>query len=61
MGSSTSSLENHTATSTPAGPRTRSRKYPWLVFALTFGLLLSDYMPGRFSVPSSRSSKPNGP
>ncbi|WP_416063520.1 MFS transporter [Rhodococcus indonesiensis] len=44
MGSSTSSLENHTATSTPAGPRTRSRKYPWLVFALTFGLLLSDYM-----------------
>ena len=43
MGLPISSLENHTAT-TPAGPRTRSRKYPWLVFALTFGLLLSDYM-----------------
>ncbi|MCK8673485.1 MFS transporter [Rhodococcus sp. HM1] len=29
---------------TVAGPRTRSRAYPWIVFALTFGLLLSDYM-----------------
>ncbi|WP_420751385.1 MFS transporter [Rhodococcus sp. O3] len=27
-----------------AGPRSRSRVYPWIVFALTFGLLLSDYM-----------------
>ncbi|MDV7354634.1 MFS transporter [Rhodococcus oxybenzonivorans] len=26
------------------GPSTRSSKYPWIVFALTFGLLLSDYM-----------------
>ncbi len=25
-------------------PATRRRIYPWLVFALTFGLLLSDYM-----------------
>ncbi|MGW0026521.1 MFS transporter [Rhodococcus sp. NPDC003383] len=29
---------------TVSGPRTRSRAYPWIVFALTFGLLLSDYM-----------------
>ncbi|HEY5852471.1 MAG TPA: MFS transporter [Aldersonia sp.] len=28
----------------PAGPNTGSRRYPWIVFALTFGLLLSDYM-----------------
>ena len=28
----------------PAGPNTGSRMYPWIVFALTFGLLLSDYM-----------------
>ncbi|PBC51620.1 MFS transporter [Rhodococcus sp. ACPA1] len=26
------------------GPSTRSSRYPWIVFALTFGLLLSDYM-----------------
>lgn len=26
------------------GTSTRSRLYPWIVFALTFGLLLSDYM-----------------
>src|SRR6478735_5819545 len=26
------------------GPSSRSRFYPWIVFALTFGLLLSDYM-----------------
>src|SRR6478752_7728388 len=25
-------------------PCTRSSRYPWIVFALTFGLLLSDYM-----------------
>ncbi|MFW0793095.1 MFS transporter [Gordonia sp. CPCC 205515] len=29
---------------TPAPSRNRSRYYPWLVFALAFGLLLSDYM-----------------
>ncbi|MFI6647250.1 MFS transporter [Streptomyces sp. NPDC050529] len=34
-----------TATGTGAGPGTgTSRTYPWLVFALAFGLLLSDYM-----------------
>ncbi len=27
-----------------AAPARRSRVYPWIVFALTFGLLLSDYM-----------------
>ncbi|MEZ5149734.1 MFS transporter [Rhodococcus zopfii] len=30
--------------SAAAGSSTRSRIYPWIVFALTFGLLLSDYM-----------------
>ncbi|MGW0042881.1 MFS transporter [Rhodococcus sp. NPDC003348] len=29
---------------TARGPRRRSTLYPWLVFALAFGLLLSDYM-----------------
>ncbi|TSD99951.1 MFS transporter [Skermania sp. ID1734] len=29
---------------TSTAPRTRSRIFPWLVFALTFALLLSDYM-----------------
>lgn len=29
---------------TSAGTRRASRHYPWLVFALSFGLLLSDYM-----------------
>lgn len=28
----------------PMSPKTRSRKYPWVVFALAFGLLLADYM-----------------
>lgn len=45
MGLPTSPVENPTGTPA-AGPRphTRSRTYPWIVFALTFGLLLSDYM-----------------
>ncbi|OOL32913.1 multidrug DMT transporter permease [Rhodococcus rhodochrous] len=47
MGLPTSSVENPTG-NPDAGPRTtsrtRSRTYPWIVFALTFGLLLSDYM-----------------
>lgn len=32
------------ATRTPSAPARRSRVYPWIVFALTIGLLLSDYM-----------------
>ena len=32
------------ATRTPSTPKRRSRVYPWVVFALTIGLLLSDYM-----------------
>ena len=42
MGLHTTSVADPGAT--VAGPRTRSRAYPWIVFALTFGLLLSDYM-----------------
>ncbi|NGP06393.1 MFS transporter [Rhodococcus sp. 14C212] len=47
MGLPPSPVENPTGIP-DAGPRTnsrtRSRTYPWIVFALTFGLLLSDYM-----------------
>jgi predicted MFS family arabinose efflux permease len=33
-----------TAVEAPVSTKTRSRVFPWLVFTLTFGLLLSDYM-----------------
>lgn len=40
----TTAPERAATTSAPARRSGRSRFYPWLVFALTFGLLLSDYM-----------------
>lgn len=43
MGPPTTSAEDPTVI-TATGPSARSRMYPWIVFALTFGLLLSDYM-----------------
>ncbi len=45
MSSLTPTAPERTATvSAPSRRSGRSRFYPWLVFALTFGLLLSDYM-----------------
>ncbi|NDZ97222.1 MFS transporter [Streptomyces sp. SID6673] len=44
MATSTSVAERVGDDGSPARPSTRSRKYPWIVFALAFGLLLSDYM-----------------
>ncbi|WAC57718.1 MFS transporter [Gordonia sp. SL306] len=44
MATSTSVAERVSDDGSPARPFTRSRKYPWIVFALAFGLLLSDYM-----------------
>ncbi|GAB91618.1 MFS transporter, partial [Gordonia rhizosphera] len=46
MGTPTSVARSATSelTTTDPRPATRSRKYPWIVFALAFGLLLSDYM-----------------
>lgn len=43
MGLRAHSLE-HSADVAIVGPGARSSKYPWIVFALTFGLLLADYM-----------------
>ncbi|EME66823.1 MFS transporter [Rhodococcus ruber BKS 20-38] len=40
----TTAPEQSAAVSAPSRRTGRSRFYPWLVFALTFGLLLSDYM-----------------
>lgn len=40
----TTSPERVATVSAPPHRSRRSRHYPWLVFALTFGLLLSDYM-----------------
>ncbi|MFM1729899.1 MFS transporter [Prescottella soli] len=34
----------HPAVTSVAGTRARSSRYPWIVFALTFGLMLSDFM-----------------
>ncbi|MFC0449451.1 MFS transporter [Rhodococcus jostii] len=47
MGLPATTALNTTAPNTTTGnnaPASRSRFYPWIVFALTFGLLLSDYM-----------------
>ncbi len=46
MGTPTSVAPTATSelTTTAPQPTQRSRKYPWIVFALAFGLLLSDYM-----------------
>ena len=43
---STTTADATAEASRPSAPcgDTRSRVFPWLVFALTFGLLLSDYM-----------------
>ncbi|WP_342659831.1 Sialic acid transporter NanT [Rhodococcus ruber] len=40
----TTAPERPAAVSAPSRRSGRSRFYPWIVFALTFGLLLSDYM-----------------